>query len=246
MAVARHANGATFTELRAKLGLPKGSLHRLLQSLEQDRYLTQRQGAYFLDAESTKLAGLITRATHTEEFPASVSPVADWLAKVTGETVVVGILSDRMTEVVYVYVKNSESTLRISVPIGNRRPLYSAASGKIILAYLPIEFQDRYLAETKFEKITPFTSTQSELSSLIRDARRNGIVEDLNSSFVGVCGLASPGLDRLGNIYCAISLVGPIDRMQANQERFRALNLEAGQRVSRILGYLDEYPPLAE
>ena len=81
MAVAGHPQGVTFTTLREELGLPKASLHRLLRLLEQARYLMQRSGVFFLGAQSTLLAGLITRATHAEDFPAAVSPVADWLAK---------------------------------------------------------------------------------------------------------------------------------------------------------------------
>ncbi|HEX7881982.1 MAG TPA: IclR family transcriptional regulator, partial [Afipia sp.] len=233
----------TFTALRNELRLPKASLHRLLRSLEQDRYLTQRSGVFFLGAESTRLAGLITRATHAEDFPASVVPVAEWLAKETGETVVVGILSDRMTEVIYVHVINSEAPLRINVPVGNRRPLYSAASGKIILANLPVDFQQRYLAETPFEPITPFTSMAADIPEILVTARKEGVVSDVNGSFMGVSGLASPGFDANGNVFCAISVVGPIERMEASHKRLRALTLEGGERISRILGFLDDYPP---
>lgn len=242
MTIARHPEGATFTQLREDLRLPKASLHRLLRSLEEERYLTQRSGSYFLGAESTRLAGLITRATHAEEFPASVAPVAEWLARETGETIVIGILSDRMTEVIYVHVINSDAPLRINVPVGNRRPLYSAASGKIILAYLPIEFQQRYLHDTPFERITPFTSTAADMPAILQAAKNDGLAIDINGSFVGVSGLASPGFDAAGNIFCAISVVGPLDRIEADCDRLRALTLEAGERVSRILGYLDEYP----
>lgn len=243
MAVARHRQGVSFTALREELGFPKASLHRLLRSLEQGRYLTQRSGTFLLGAESTRLAGLIARATHAGEFPTAVVPVADWLAKETGETIVVGILNERMTEVVYVHVVNSEAPLRINVPIGNRRPLYSAASGKIILANLPADFQRRYLAETSFEKITPFTSTADEMPKILALARREGVVNDINGSFMGVGGLASPGFDASGNVFCAISVVGPLERMEADESRLRALTIEGGERVSRILGFLDEYPP---
>jgi DNA-binding IclR family transcriptional regulator len=245
-AVAQRRDGATFTQLREDLQLPKASLHRLLRSLEQERYLSQRSGNFFLGAESTRLAGLVTRATHAEEFPASVVPVAEWLAMETGETIVVGVLSERMTEVIYVHVINSDAPLRITVPIGNRRPLYSAASGKIILAYLPHDFQQRYLAETSFEKITRFTSIAADMPAILQAARHDGIVADLNGSFVGVSGIASPGFDAAGNIFCAISVVGPLDRIDADYDRFRLLTREAGDRVSRTLGYLDEYPPASQ
>jgi DNA-binding IclR family transcriptional regulator len=242
--VARHRGGVTFTSLRDELGLPKASMHRLLRALVSKSYLVERSGQYFLDAQSTLLAGLISRATHHGDFPASVVPVAEWLAKETGESVVVGILTERLTEVVYVHVVNSDAPLRITVPVGNRRPLYSAASGKAILAFMPADFRQRYLLETPFEKITPFTTPAAEMPKILQGARRDGIVGDINGSFIGVSGLASPGLDAAGNVFCAISVVGPIERMEACVERTRALILEAGERVSRILGYLDEYPPV--
>ena len=242
--VARRRGGATFTSLREELNLPKASMHRLLRVLVSKSYLVERSGRYYLDAQSTLLAGLIGRATHHGDFPASVVPVAEWLAKETGESVVVGILTERLTEVVYVHVVNSEAPLRITVPVGNRRPLYSAASGKAILSFMPTDFQQRYLAETTFEKITPFTTTAAEMPTILQGARREGIVADINGSFIGVKGLASPGLDAAGDVFCAISVVGPIERIEAFGERARVLTLEAGERVSRILGYLDEYPPV--
>jgi DNA-binding IclR family transcriptional regulator len=227
MAVARHRGGVTFTSLRDALDLPKASMHRLLKTLVSKGYLVERSGQYFLDAQSTLLAGLISRATHHGDFPASVVPVAEWLARETGESVVVGILTERLTEVVYVHVVNSDAPLRITVPVGNRRPLYSAASGKAILSFMPADFRERYLSETRFEKVTPFTTSAAELPEILQRARRDGIAADINGSFIGVIGLASPGMDAAGNVFCAISVVGPIERMEASGERTRALTLEA-------------------
>ena len=51
---------------------------------------------------------------------------------------------------------------------------------------------------------------------------------------------------RDGALFCAISVAGPTDRVEAHRPRLERLVLDAGERISRILGFSDEYPPPAE
>jgi uncharacterized protein GlcG (DUF336 family) len=50
-------------------------------------------------------------------------------------------------------------------------------------------------------------------------------------------------LDRDGQVFCAASIAGPTDRVAAHRARIEQLILQAGERISRILGYSGDYPP---
>jgi DNA-binding IclR family transcriptional regulator len=243
MAVAAKRGGCTAAELAQQLNLPKTSLHRLLHTLEGGGFLLRQAGLYTPGPESFRLARLIDQAMPAADFPMCARPVLDWLALETGETVMLCVLSERGTESIYVDVIESEAPLRFSVRVGNRRPLFSVAAGKALLAFLPPEAQAAYLAQTDFLQFTSDTTHKDEMPDLLRQVRDQAVVFDRNGIVDGASGIASPVFDRDGRIYCAVSIAGPTDRVAAHRARIEQLVLQAGDRISRILGFSGDYPP---
>jgi DNA-binding IclR family transcriptional regulator len=243
MAIAAKRGGSSLAELSQQLKLPKTSLHRLLNTLEHGGYLIRQAGLFIPGPESFRLAGLIGQATPAADFPACARPVLEWLARETGETVMLCTLSERGSESIYVVVIESESDLRFTVRVGNRRPLFSVAAGKAMLAFLPPEAQARYLDQTDFLQFTPDTTPKAEMPAVLRQARAAGVVFDRNGIVDGASGVASPVFDREGRVFCAVSIAGPTDRVVASRARTEALVLTAGERISRIVGFSGDYPP---
>lgn len=243
IAVAARRGGVGLADLAQQLKLPKTSLHRLLNTLEHGGYVIRQTGLYTPGPESFRLARLIGQAAPAADFPASARPVLEWLAQETGETVMLCVLSERKTESIYVDVIESEAPLRFSVRVGNRRPLFSVAAGKAMLAYLSPEEQASYLAQTDFLQFTADTARKSEMPELLRQARDEAVVFDRNGIVDGASGIASPVFDREGAIFCAVSIAGPTDRVATHRARTEALVLQAGERISRILGFSGDYPP---
>ena len=52
--------------------------------------------------------------------------------------------------------------IRLSFPVGLRRPLYCAAVGKLLLAHQPEAWIDDYLQRTPLVPYTPHTQTDPE------------------------------------------------------------------------------------
>ena len=242
-AVAAKRGGSSLAELGQQLKLPKTSLHRLLHTLESGGYLIRQAGLYTPGPESFRLAQLIGQATPSADFPACARPVLEWLAHETGETVMLCVLSERGTESIYVDVIESEAPLRFAVRVGNRRPLFSVAAGKAMLAYLPAEQQASYLEQTDFLQFTSDTTRKDEMPDLLRAVRQTAVVFDRNGIVDGASGVASPAFDREGRIFCAASIAGPTDRVATHRPRIEQLVLSAGERISRILGFSGDYPP---
>ena len=234
---------ASLAELCQALDVPKTSLHRLLRTLEGGDYLVSREGRFALGPTSFQLAQTIAAAAPQLAFPASARPALEALAKATGETVMLGRLTDGGDEVVYVDIIDSTAPVRFTVGIGDRRPLYSAASGKAVLAFLPEARRLAYLDRCEFVPFTPLTVRREALPDQLRDAAQRAVAIDDGGKIMGAAGIASPVFGADGRVFAAVSAAGPAERMLAARESIEREVFRAGQQISRILGYVGPYPP---
>ena len=237
MAVAASGSGVAMAELAVALKLPKTSLHRLLRTLEHGGFLVRENGLYRPGPESFRLAAALGQAAPSAQFPACARPVLEVLAEQSGETVMLSAISDKLTE--------SASPLRFAMRAGNRRPLFAVASGKAMLAFQSAEQQARYLGQAEFFAFSAETTRKDEMPALLCRVRESGVVYDRNGIVDGASGVASPVLDKDGRAFASVSIAGPTERMDARRQEFEALVLDAGQRISRILGYTGPFPPAA-
>lgn len=243
VAVAQTNAPQSLRQLTDHLDLPRASLHRLLRSLQASGFLIQKPGGYALGPKSYTLGHLINRSAPASEFPDCARLVLEWLAGETNETVILGMLSEQRTEIVYADVILADSPLRYAVPSGDRRPLYSSATGKSVLAFMPPEEQERYIAETRFEPITPYTTRKDQIGDMLATVRRTAVIHDKDGHFVGAGAIASPIFDRKGAVFASIVVAGPNERLEENPVPVEDLVREAGESISRILRYDGDYPP---
>lgn len=238
--LAAETEALTLAKLSDRLKLPKTSVLSLLRALEAGGYVRSKDGNYALGDQALKLGASLGQA---RAFPKCARPLLERLARETEETILLGVLSEEGHEISYVDVIESEKPLRFAVRVGNRRPLYCTAAGKAMLAFLSKGFQTKYLAQTKFVKFTPDTSSKEELIALLSEIRRRGVVVDANGIIDGATGIASPCFDEADQVSCTLTIAGPTSRMLELRDRIEQLALEAAEELSRILGYRGPYPP---
>ena len=243
VACASRPEGGSLATLGKELKFPKTSLHRLLRTLEYGGYLENRSGYYVMGPQSFHMARLIAQLQPRTTFPMSAMPTLEWLAKETSESAMLGIISEERTDIVYISAIDSTEQLRYTLPIGVRRPLFSGASGKVVLAFFTPEERTNYLAHMAFFQMTTSGTTREELPALLEQLRQDAVIYDRNGSFEGASAISAPIFDRNGAVFAAISLAGPTERMDANRDRFCALGKSAAERISRGLGYVGVYPP---
>jgi DNA-binding IclR family transcriptional regulator len=199
----------------------------------------RNNGEYRLGAAALKLGTVIAQAI---SFPRCARPVLEMLAVQTGETVMLGVLSEQGHEVTYVDIIESDAALRFTVRVGNRRPLYATASGKVILAFQPDPVQQAYLTDTHFVRFTEETTDLAALAKLLSGVRGSGVVLDLNGFVDAASSIASPCFDETGRVFCSVSVAGPTGRIVARRAEFEQLTLAAGHEISQILGHQGPYP----
>ncbi len=227
------------SELARRLGLAKSNVHRLLSTLVAEGMIERspHTGGYRLGIVVFELGEAVR--VHLD-LHAAAGPVLASLRAETGESSQVGVLDG--DEVVYVDRLESSHTLRLFTETGRRVPVHATSSGKVLIAFSPRQDQQAYFQRAAFARLTPYTITDPAAFRAALDAvRTHGWAEAANEREVGVASIAAPIRNRHGTVVAAISIGSPVARFEAPvRRRYSRTILEAGEAVSRRLGFVPE------
>jgi DNA-binding IclR family transcriptional regulator len=140
---------------------------------------------------------------------------------------------------VYVEKLDSPEPLRIHSRIGASVPLYCTAVGKVMLAYMPSDEQNRILPELDLKRVTPNSvGNLQELKTELFRVRKNGYASDLEEHELHIRCVAAPIWDHTGNVQSSVSITAPSIRMPvARLRQLAPLIQAAGLQISAELGY---------
>jgi len=222
-------------ELAGELGLPKGTVHGILRTLQNVGFVEQdaesgkyQLGAALLHMGSSYLDGneLRTRALNW----------ADSLAARSNESVRIGTLHSGRALVVHHVFRPDNS--RQALEVGALLPGHASALGKVLLAHNPYA-TDELIADG-LDGFTRRTVTDADaLRTELDDVRARGWATDVEELVEGEVSLAAPIQDRRGATVGAIGISGPIERLaESGSPRSDLISYvrEAARSVSRDLG----------
>lgn len=224
------------SELARRLGIGKSTVHRLCATLAEGGLLDHNaeSGRYRLGLHLYELGALVTAHMDLHE---AAGPALLEVRNRTGETVQLAVRDGR--EVVYVERLESSHTVRLFGRVGHRNSAHCTATGKVLLAYLPEAELDALLDGWVLEGRTPYTITDhAALRQALAEVRRRGWGDNSNEVEIGVASVAAPVRDRMGEVVAALSVAGPVMRLDGGSLRhFAGVAVEAAEAVSRRLGY---------
>lgn len=233
--VASSAMPPRFMDLLERSGMPKGTLHRILQALIDERLLKldSRDQTYRL---GSRLFQWAHRVWDDFDLRGAAEPELERLRDLTGETVRLGILDGN--EILYIDQREVPQPVRLSNGVGSRAKPYASGLGKAILAHLPLEMRRKLLGATEFENLTPHTITDfNELTSQLDLTKARGYAVSIDEQNIGISSVAAPILDHEAKPLGAIGVIGPSFRLPP--ERLHALGrdvIEAARRISGNIG----------
>lgn len=224
------------TEISRRLGMAKGTVHRILSTLQARKF--------FYQDKSTKLYGLGVRtleigmASKREKFLRNA--MAHFLMDLHGkckETVNAAVWD--YNEIRYIYRLESAEMLRISTSAGERFPGYCAATGKIFLSYMSNEdIRQIYDRKNGLRKRTE--KSIDSIDALIQEiekVRVNRVAVDDEETLVGVYCVAAPVLSGAGRCEAAISISAPKNRVTGDTgETFLKLVAETARNITNSFG----------
>ncbi len=227
----------TGADLARRLALPRASVFRLLQTLEQLGFV-ERVG----DSAQYKLGMAVLRLGF--EYLASMEltelgrPIIDDLAVATGLSAHLVVRDGR--EVVFVAKAVGRSFMFNSIQIGARLPAHATVLGRILLADLtPDSLRALYqgVALDSFTAQTP-TTLAALTQAIADDAQRGyGISEGGFESAIST--IAAPVFDDHQRVSAAVSVTVPAPQVDALlRDELVAQVLAAAQRLSQCISHL--------
>ena len=199
-----------FTQLMARLGTPRATLHRLLGHLVAEGFVALRaDGAYELGVHLLRLA---SSSWSGSSLRTVAEPHLAALHEATGETVHLGVLA--RDEVAYLDKVDARRAVRMHSQVGNASPLYCTGIGKAILAALPDERLLPLLDRLSYHAFTDATATNTEaVLAAVRTVRAEGVAHDREEHEPGIrCVAASIVVEGTDDV-AAISVTAPAYRL---------------------------------
>ena len=214
------------------------TVYRICSTLVKRGYLNQKQkrGKYSLGYKFLQYYNRKNIVTRIKDNSASF---LQKLCKDTSENVILAILEDNFaTNVVNVL---TESLLQVSPKLESKLPLHCTAPGKVLLAYLEKERQEKIIDSMQFTGNT--ANTIIDAASLKKNIEKiiiEGVAFDNEEYALGIRSIASPIRDETGEVIAAVSLIGPSIRLNKTKLiHFAKLVKQCASSISMSLGYAE-------
>lgn len=225
----------TVLELSRETRLPRTTVYRLVRSLVSAGVLEEAGDGsserYSLGLGLLKLTFRMLRKLDIREL---ARPHLEALARGTGETALLSVLTGR--EAVYVDKVDSPRSLRMAADIGRPRPLYSTATGRAQLAFLPADSWEKFIPSS-LPRYTDRTITdRARLMELLEDIRSRGYAVDDQEFEEGLYCISAPIFRGPGQVVGSITVAGPSSRFGSNRLKELVPKLkDAAHAISRSL-----------
>ena len=219
--------------LSEKLNLHKSSVSRILSTLRNEKFVRLNdEKKYELGYEIFQLAN---KFSDNLELLNISRPYLEYLNKITGETVHIGILNE--TEIVYLDKIECSHPIRMYSRIGKRVDAYCTGLGKSILAYLPKKNLEEVLDRISFVPYTANTiKNKSDLIKELNEIKESGIACDNGEHEDDIFCISAPIFDFHKKVIASISISATkkykdLEALQAFEENLKQTCAEISEKL---------------
>jgi len=222
----------SISEIQKETEYPKSTIFRILNTLEKRDYIKRNPDnhRYSLDFQFFRLGSIVQNEL---DFRQVALPIMEELSKSTNETVEINIIDD----ISRVCVEKIDSTqdVRNFVRVGERRPLYLGASGKVLLAFVNEKERERILTAISEQNSN---IDVKKIKEQITSIKEKGYCVTRGERVTGSYAVSAPVFDHTGNMIASLTVAGPIQRL--SEEYVQTLvNLlqQSTSKLNEQLGY---------
>jgi IclR family acetate operon transcriptional repressor len=227
--------GFALSEVAQRLDLSVGVCHRMLSTLVRAGYVEQdpRTRWYQLGLKVLELRGA---AAGPLRISVQARPYLRDLMLRAGLRVHLAVY--RGGDIIYIDRVDTSATAEHYVPIGKRSPAYATSLGKAILAFLPSDDIEAYLARAPFPGFTRNTITSAEgLREELARIRERGYSLDVGEQDLDAHCVGAPIFDYTGNPIASLSVAGHAASIADDIPRLSLAVTIAATDVSRRFGH---------
>ncbi len=149
-------DGVSVGDVAARTGLSRAAVRRLLITLEMQGYATHNGPVYRLGSRVLRL-GFAFLSSHS--LPALAQPVLEEISSVIRESSSLSILEGY--DIVYLARSATRRVMSVGISVGTRLPAYCTSMGRVLLAALPDDDVEIFLADVLVENHTRNTITDA-------------------------------------------------------------------------------------
>ncbi|MDR5752272.1 MULTISPECIES: IclR family transcriptional regulator [unclassified Caballeronia] len=216
-------------ELSKRIGIPRTTTFRLLQTLEALGFLERVNGDrnFRLGVAVLRLGFEYMSSLELTDF---ATPVLERLRAATGLTTHLLIRDQR--DVVFVAKSQSHEPMfsSVKVHVGTRLPAHATVHGHVLMGDLTLDALRQLYPEHKLEQFTERTpASVEELDERVRECAALGFGLSEASFERGISVVTAPVRDRTGAIVAAITVTVPRSEISSSED-------EKNQLVETVCG----------
>jgi DNA-binding IclR family transcriptional regulator len=214
----------TLAQIARRTGVPRSSVHRMLERLVHLGWLSRSGHQYRL---GLRLFELGTLAVQQDRLHAAAIPYLRELRRLTGHTVHLAILDG--ADVIYLEKLDGAFGVETDTRTGGRRSAATTSVGKVLVAN----------AFGAANELTTMSGTPQSRAASARSHRENaairlrGIAFDREETMPRMGCIGAPvGLKR--DVVAAVSICGPIDRLAVDSKTISLVRVTGSQIYGKL------------
>jgi IclR family transcriptional regulator, pca regulon regulatory protein len=210
----------TISQLSVRTGLSRAAVRRCLYTLTKLGFAGAEDGSRY--SLRPRMLTLSHTYTTSNTLATAAQPILERMSAALRESFSVATLDGE--DIVYIARTQVNRVMAVDLHIGSRLPAYCTSMGRILLAYLPTEQLEQYLAKAVLTPHTTRTITTVEkLRLALRNVRRNGYALVDQEYEVGLRSLAVPVYASSGRVVATVNLSGNAPRLSVLEMQSRYL-----------------------
>jgi len=201
-AIVADGGRSSVSELARQIGMPLATAHRQVTTLVAEDYLAPSSGGRHV--AGMRLLGLLHRLDEKQIIANVAAPLLDKLASRVRSVVQLGTLENDM---VTYRLKTGRGAQDLFTKVGMQLEAYCSAIGKVLLANLPEDRREAYLASGPFVAVTERTIIEpAGLRRELDEVRNRGFAIDDEEIAPGLRCMAVPLRRQDGTVLAAVSV----------------------------------------
>jgi DNA-binding IclR family transcriptional regulator len=233
-ALAHHEPGLTIRELTERLELPRTTIYRILNSLQQHNMVRRDEdGAYHLGRRLLSLASHVASRASEVDLAAIAQPFLDKLAAELGEGIKLSVIDSE--GILVLAVAQGRREYALTVAPGQRMPIHAGAASKLLLAHLPPDELNDWLAKPLIAYTGKTVTDPKRLRSELARIKRLGWAQDKGENGPSIHAFAAPVVTGAGKVVGALSVPFLAGAEASRMEEIRMAAIDTAKAISRVM-----------
>ncbi len=234
--LSNNPDGMGIKEISEGVSLHKSTVHRLLATLIEKKYVKQnhKTNKYMLTFKMFEIGNRMANSINLVDV---AKPYLKELVDITGE--VVHLVVRDGNEIIYIDKIEPNNTLRMYSRIGKRIQMYCTAVGKSMMAYMDDSEIKEIWNNSDVKQITPKSIVDfDKYMKIINDVRKEGYALDEEENEIGIRCIGASILDYKNEVCAAISISGPTNIFTLEKiDTYSKLIKEVAEKISEEIGH---------